>query len=182
MSGEFTVGAARAAGRTAKDAPSASSASMSSLEDSPARTLATPGYEQGSTANDLDFGESSIDSLATYDLDTSSWKTSQLCLFEGLGESLEIWPPSGMTRSGIAYLRQPLVQHMSESESGSWPTPRKQMTRGICWARVESGNHKSNIEDYVAISEGLQRGTGRWSLNPEWCEWLMGYPKDWTTV
>src|SRR5438552_815027 len=55
------------------------------------------------------FGSSSLDLLAICSLDGLSWKTCQDSKRRVLGEFLEKWPRSGMTRSGIAYQRQPLV-------------------------------------------------------------------------
>ena len=36
--------------------------------------------------------------------------------------------------------------------------------------------HKSNLEEVVALVDGLTGG----SLNPMWVEWLMGWPIEWT--
>jgi hypothetical protein len=65
-------------------------------------------------------------SFARYDPATSSWKTSRVSL-DGEWETYsETWPRAGTTLSGIAYQRQPSVPHISETESGSWPTPKSQ--------------------------------------------------------
>lgn len=69
------------------------------------------------------FGQSTPALLASFDPDTSWWRTSQLSLLEDLGECLETWPRSGMTRSGIAYRLQPLVPLTAGTVSGSLPTP-----------------------------------------------------------
>jgi hypothetical protein len=73
--------------------------------------------------SDLASGVSFTDSLASYDRDSSSWRTSQLSLFGGLVEYLETWPRAGMTQSGIAFQRPPLAPLTDETESGLWPTP-----------------------------------------------------------
>jgi hypothetical protein len=64
-------------------------------------------------------------SLASYDPATSSWRTSQDSWLdtEGWGQSLETWPPSGMTRNGTAYRLPPSVPRTSATASGSWHTP-----------------------------------------------------------
>jgi hypothetical protein len=42
-----------------------------------------------------------------------------------------------------------------------------------------SGGHKSRLEDAIASHlKGVVTG----SLNPEFVEWLMGFPKNWTEV
>src|SRR5262245_57432399 len=99
--------------------------SMSSPAASPARTSRLPGRPPGLTASGLDYGPSSPDLLASYDLATSSWRTSQRCLLEGLAEYSETWPRSGMMRNGTAYRLPPLVPLTAETASGSSaiPTP-----------------------------------------------------------
>ncbi len=57
-------------------------------------------------------------------------------------------------------------------------------SHGIAWARAESGNHRSQLEDYLAwmhIQGGGQRVSG-WLVNPEWIDWLMGFPGKWTDL
>ncbi len=106
-------------------APTTSPRSISSAEASPARISAAPAKEQESTASARVFGPSSLGSLASFDPDTSSWRTSQLSLeTSGLDEFSETWPRAGMTRSGIAYLLRPLAPLTAGTASGSLPTPR----------------------------------------------------------
>ena len=72
------------------------------------------------------YGPSSREPFASYDPDTSSWRTSQGSLWEaGWTPYSETWPSSGMTRNGRAFRRQPLVPRTSVTGSGSWPTPRE---------------------------------------------------------
>lgn len=97
--------------------------SMSSAAASPVRTSASPAEEPGSTESGRVFGPSSLDSLASFDPATSSWRTSQLSLLEEWDEFSETWPRSGMTRSGIAYRRQPLAPLIGGIAFGSLPTP-----------------------------------------------------------
>lgn len=55
-------------------------------------------------------------------------------------------------------------------------------SHGIAWARAESGRHRSQLEDYLAhqhILAGGSRVSG-WLVNPEWTDWLMGFPVKWT--
>lgn len=80
---------------------------------------------------DLASGESSPDLLASYDRNTSSWRTSQGCLMallsdqgHGLAEFSETWPSAGMMRSGRTFRRQPWALPIAESVSGLLPTPR----------------------------------------------------------
>ena len=97
---------------------------MSFVEDShaktsPQRTLT--GWVW--TERDLGCGLSLPESFASYDRDTSSWRTSQYSLLEGLTEFLEPWPKSGTMRSGFVYQLPPLVRRTSDGECSLLPTP-----------------------------------------------------------
>ncbi len=77
-------------------------------------------------------GPRSSDLLASYDRNTSSWRTSQHCLLaqangeaDGLAEFSETWPSAGMMRNGKTYRRQPWALPIAENASGLWPTPCK---------------------------------------------------------
>lgn len=97
----------------------------SSAEDSPAKTCPSPGRAQDSTERARVFGASTPVSLASFDRDTCSWRTSQLSLLEEWDEFSETWPRSGMTRSGTAYRLQPLAPLIAGIGSGlsRIPTP-----------------------------------------------------------
>ncbi len=155
---------------------------MSSLAASRVRTSAQQEKAQASEESEAVCGSTWSALCLKCVPDTYSLRTVH-CLWE---EDLE-WcsvtlPRWGMMRNGELWERTTLPVHTQESESGSWPTPRCQMARRPNWDRVENGNHKCNLEDYTAIQEGLTRGSGKWSLNPEWCEWLMGWPIGWTNA
>ena len=58
----------------------------------------------------------------------------------------------------------------------NWPTPR---TQGMCggsnaWAKLKK---KTTIEEAK-----LMGGGNGGKLNPEWVEWLMGWPLGWTDL
>ena len=98
---------------------SASSESMPSAADSPARTSASPARVPAWTVSAPDSGESFAVSLASFDPATCSWRMSGL--FEG-EDSLpfsEPFPRSGMVLSGTLFLLPPLVHLTSAIASGS---------------------------------------------------------------
>ena len=74
-------------------------------------------------ARALVFGPSSLGSFASFDRDTSSWRTSQLCLDGEWDEYSETWPRAGMTRNGTAYRLRPLAPLTDVIGSGSLLTP-----------------------------------------------------------
>lgn len=78
----------------------------SSAAGSRAKILVMQERARVSLARALGSGLNSLESLANFDLATSSWRTSQRCLVADLERFSATWPRSGMTHGGIAY---PLV-------------------------------------------------------------------------
>jgi hypothetical protein len=134
-------------------------------------------------------GLKSLELLAKYDRDTSSWRTSQICFLAqvngqagGLAEYWETWPRSGLMRNGIAY-RLPLSRlHILATGCGYWPTPNK--SNGFAPFSMLTIRRKAS---------GLSRPSGckmgfdlKWEpravpylvdgwINPILTEWLMGF-------
>ena len=108
-------------GRTGPVRPSLKTLT-SSAADFPVRTSASPERVLVLQAREAAYGSSSLDSLASFDPATQSWRTSQLSVLGGLEPYSETWPRSGMTRNGIAYQLPTLVPLTVETESGSWRT------------------------------------------------------------
>lgn len=147
-------------------------------------------------------GRTSHESFAYYDHATSLLRTCQVSLFGGDTMYSETLPRSGLLLNGKLYRRQPLVRRTDGTGSGSLPTPDahcyKQGERGTgtgggpqlsdviakMWPSPKSSpsgpdyarrNRKGAGGDDLATQVGGQ-------LNPQFCEWLMGYPKDYTVV
>jgi hypothetical protein len=180
----------------------------SSAAASPARTSATQASAQASTASGQDYGQSTPELLASYDRDTSSWRTSQLCLDGELSEFSETWPRSGLMRSGIAYRLPPLVRLTDATECGSSPNP----TPSVCGNYNRKGASPTSgdgLATYArmwptptAITDSGGAALCKWggsgsraklrtmvppeepngALNPTWVEWLMGFPLEWTAL
>lgn len=147
---------------------------------SPAKISPSPVTASGSTGIVLDYGASSPDLLAKFDRESSSWKTSQLCLVGGLAEFSETWPQSGTTRNGIAYRLPPLALRTNESESGLWPTPRASEWKGTGPIGSKSQAYRLARSYLDATVQAASGKTGK--LNPEWIDWLMGFPIGWTAL
>ena len=70
------------------------------------------------------FGLKCCESLASYDVQSSSWRTYQMCFDWGDLKSLEVLPKSGMTANGQLYRLGNLEHHTSEDAGFvSLPTP-----------------------------------------------------------
>lgn len=88
-----------------------------SSADSPAREPAWPGGERVSSILRLLCGERWPAWCASYDHDSSCWRTSQTCLLSEMGERGRrfsgTWPRSGMLAHGTVYPLPPLVPRTS---------------------------------------------------------------------
>ena len=146
------------------------------LAGSLARTLAQPEKEQALTAPEVECGSTWRGSLARFDRATSSWRTPQCSLLEGLDEFSETWPRWGMMQNGECSERAMSAHRIGETESGSWPTPKCQDSRGALVDRK-----KCNLAEVVHGGE-LTPQNRKARLNPNWVEWLMGWPIGWTDL
>lgn len=173
-------------------------------EVSLAKTSAQPAEVTDSTENEAASGRKWLGLLARFDHDMRSWKTPQCSLLEGLDEYSETWPRWGSMRNGECWERQTLVLSTNETESGLWqtpvaddaverkagkwnsrgepklsaevklwPTPCASASKGSSQGALirKSGRSRENdrIDHAVMASDGGQ-------LNPNWVEWLMGWP------
>ena len=155
------------------------------LEVSRARTSHLQEVEPASMEADPDFGDKWRESSVKYDLDSCSWKT-HLCLWEeDLQWSLVTLPKWGLIRSGVVYQHQTLERPISVTVSGLSPTPRASMgSHGIAWCRARTGEHRHNLEDWLAHQHILSGGLETPGLNvsPSYAEWLMKWPSGWTDL
>lgn len=105
--------------------PTTSSPLTLSAVDSPAKTSATLAKELASRVLEAAFGSSTHELLASYDRDSSSWRTSQRSLLVGSTECLVTFPRSGTIRSGLLCALPTLGHHTEENASSSWATPQR---------------------------------------------------------
>jgi hypothetical protein len=162
------------------DLPEMESASTRSLAVSPAKTSVMLVMALELKENDPGSGLSSRASLANYDHDSSSWKTSQRCLIEGWEPFSETFPESGMTRSGRLYPRAPWALHTCDDECSLWPTPTASMDgRGFGIPLHENtGRYKlSTVRRVHALV--IEHG---WRIHPHFTEALMGFPMDGSAI
>jgi hypothetical protein len=119
-----------------------------------------------------------LSALGELDPDTSSVKTLQDFLFlDTLKRSSATLPKSGMTCNGIVYRLGRSVHGMRETECGyrQWVDKREKMPTPA-HRDYRSGKHNNDKS-----RDQLNEYTGG-LLNPEWVEWLMGWPIGWTSL
>lgn len=139
---------------------------ISSVGASHAKTSASPGKVADSLARALVYGSNSLESFASWDPASSSWKTSQRSLFAEWMPWSEPWPIAGMMRSGSAYQLLTLALPTYVSGSSSLPTPT-----------AKANMLAPSMQKWPAHRNLM---TGHGQLNPMWVEWLMGFPIGWT--
>jgi hypothetical protein len=177
---------------------------MSWLADFPARTSAPRATVQALKAHEADSGSKWLGSFAKYDHDSSLWKTAQCSLLGDSEEFSETWPRWGSMRNGECFLRPTAAPITSGKGSGFWPTPtvcgnhnRKGASKtsgdGLATAVKKRGiptptasMHKASSIKALTRKDGRDRtydrldhfvfATESGPLNPDWVEWLMGWP------
>ena len=170
------------------------------VADSRARISPLPEKARELMASAVAYGAKLPDLLANYDRASSSWKTAQLCLGGGLAEFSETFPRSGMIRNGIAYRLPTLVPRTSGTVSGLLPTltvsgnyNRKGASKtsgdGLATAvkrmlpTLTAQDAKNNGSPSQMLRNTLPlNAVAGGPLNPQFCEWLMGYPIDFTAL
>ena len=139
-----------------------------SPEDFPVLTSAQRAGKLESRPNEAAFGSSMQGSFAYFDPATCSLKTSQDCLFQEWTEFSASWPAAGMMRNGKCFQREPLALPIVAIGSLSWLTPV---------ARDWKGYTKRAGESICNQLRKIYGGSG--TPNPNWIEWLMGFPVGW---
>jgi hypothetical protein len=137
----------------------------------PVRTSASREKAKESTENDQVCGHTWRELWMKWNPSTSSWKTHRCLWEEDLRESSVILPRWGMMHDGELWERVTLALPTREKESGSWPTPTKDDGNGY------TSDAKENQMQMLRRDHRLANGG---ILNPEWVEWLMGWPIGWT--
>jgi hypothetical protein len=163
--------------------------------DTLANPSVTPAQETELTTRDI-CGHVSPSAFAWFDHDLRCWKTLQGTFLSDLEMCKPIWPRSGITQNGIAYQRQPSVPRtfaieysLSLHGNRLWATPTTQEIEHPNMTITETGRRASKSGNGRGHSIGLADQVKLWpkeniggSLNPEWVEWLMGFPIGWTDL
>jgi hypothetical protein len=182
---------------------------MSYLADFPARTSVQQELASELRDREADFGATKNGSFAKYDHDTSTWRTVQCSLLGDSDVFSETWPRWGSMSNGVSYLRPIPALPICVIESGLWPTPtvcgnynRKGVSKssgdGLAtavrmWRTPNASDankwSKQSLEERKAKGQQIRLntqvspdGSKAGLLNPDWIEWLMGWPIGWTEL
>lgn len=136
-----------------------------------AKTYPLQEKAQESTESAAECGRTWRGWLAKFDPSSCSWKTAQCSFIEDLGESLATFPRSGMTRGGLLWELPMLERHTNATGSGFWPTPQASDNRNRGTASTPAIARRIGAGKQVMLSMCMDG-----PLNPDWTEWLMGWP------
>lgn len=115
------------------------------VEDFHVKTLALREKWKVSAANVVGCGVKCTELFGVLDLNTSSLKTRQLCLYEDLSGSYAIFPKSGIVQNGNVFQTSLLDTHTKEKDSMLLPTPMK-------------SDYKATFAQTEALSRYLESG------------------------
>lgn len=171
--------------------------SISSLEDSPAKTFRLQDMERAWKASDRDFSSRLLGSPKNLKPRSSSSKmfqVSQVVDSVGLPKRL---PTTAMMRDGCVYQLKKWVPTIRETVGFYWPTPMARQrgvtpldriglvpdtaTQGV--KKISGKSHSLGLETAIFLFPSVRdphKTPGR--LNPMWVEWLMGFPTEWTAL
>ena len=167
------------------------SPSISSQPDSLVRISVLEGSVRVWQESEAVYFSKSQDLQKSFDLPSSSSKMSQLSEPVAQKQYAKHWPRSGMICAGL--LSQPPQLEPSIEEKGgfSWPTPTNRDHKGgYQYGRMRNGKVSLDTLDAAVqayrpgglLNQDLAAIKTFGQLNPQWVEWLMGYPVGWTEL
>lgn len=156
---------------------------IASLQESHAPRSPTQANEKEGTTQ-TGSGLMCGESFASLDQSGSFWKTCEPSCPRDIrrysAKSSPTWPATGLMLRGTCFRLASLVPHIHGPECSLWPTPTATDSCG-------RGYHKSGGRVYLALPGAIQVAAGKHyqnpdtgKTNPEWVEWLMGWPIGWT--
>lgn len=156
----------------------------------------SPMLESKKSATKTTYGQKHLELLGKFNPEESSWRMSPDCYgyMEKLSsQTLPLW---GLIVNGELYQLEMPMLNTSGNDGGvlpgnqaeeSWPTPTSGDSKSSCSRNTSTSkaNRGMSLTDAVMGDGGGGRnGLGRQGtlLNPDFVEWLMGWPIGWTSL
>lgn len=149
----------------------------SSAEASLAKISAAQEKRLAWLGNHPPFGGSLLESFASFDLCSSSWRTSQVSLTGEWEMYSESWPRSGTMQNGIASRRQPSALRIKETGHLSWPTPMSRWgtsgmgTDSVKMMREQVDRGFLSYRDAITMTHGSIHRVGRTKMPTPSARW-----------
>lgn len=152
---------------------------MSYLAAFPAKTLVPQGNEKALVEREAEYGKKWPELSVKYCRDSSSWKTHRSLLEEVLPWSSVTLPRWGMTVNGFVLRHPTLERPINGIGSGSSPDGLTFFHTPNCSGMDGGSNSRRALRQrQAAHGNPPERGP----INPEFVEWLMGWPIGWTEL
>ena len=136
--------------------------------------------------NVVDYGKNLSGLLQRLSHDTPLLKMLPICVVRDLKKLSKIYGRSGMLVNGILYQLAPLVPRTSGNESGSSPTPRKSVAIPAKLPTPTCRDSGKPLPPRKKNPSGGQKpplvSVVGGKLQPNFVEWMMGYPPNWTEL
>lgn len=132
----------------------------------------------GFKGTNQDCGGKWLELSQKYDPDTHSWRTAQYSLLGGWESFSGTWPKWGMMQNGACWERIICKVNTKGTESGFLPTPQANDAKDTGPYGSKSWKNHVTRKSLLAAYVKIDGNTGK--LNPNWTEWLMGWPIGWT--
>jgi hypothetical protein len=151
---------------------------MSYLAASPVRTSAVLGRRKGLQESSQASGWKCPESFAKWDRDSSSWRTRQTCVIEGLETFSETWPEWGLMLDGECLAGPNVARLRPGRASGLLPT----LTASDATGARNGTCSTRDISAGLTLTDWLWLNVGRGKVHPESAEWTMLWPSQWTAL
>lgn len=135
-------------------------------EDGERRMTVTSGLKCLELYNSQNLHGSSLKMLVASLLGMKEWYSNKCAL---------TWKAKVTKSNRLLFQLLPSTHRTEGIESGLLPTARVSMGNGASQKEIEQNDPKGRIETRVGVKTGLK-------LQPNFVEYLMGYPKDWTEL
>ncbi len=150
-------------------------------QGSPAKTYQLSAQAPDWTASAAAYGATLPASFVKLDPSGSNWRTAQCSLLEDSETFCATWPAWGSMHDGECCELRPPAWTMRGTDAGSWPTPIASDEKGSVLPETAQRRAQQSSRGVRLPEELTRRGLlpgGR--HNPEFSEWLMGWPERWT--
>tara|TARA_Y100000052_G_C2922433_1_gene69147 strand:+ start:118 stop:705 length:588 start_codon:yes stop_codon:yes gene_type:complete len=114
-------------------------------------------------------------------------KSSDLVFGANLADQVKMWPtPRACTAMSAENIHNRAKDKFPNLESevarSMWPTPQASDNRDRGCMEDPSIKRRIRMGKQIGLTTAVKETRSSGSLNPEWVEWLMGYPRGWTDL
>ena len=152
------------------------------LEDFPVKISQFPEKELVFMGRKVACGQNSIESLKRYNLSMSLLKIHLDYLEKASKKCYMIFPKAGTTQNGNVYALPIMDIRIKENGCILLPTPLHRDGKGYYICSKEASLKRIKKQMHWIHNAILFYNLKKGFANPQFSEWMMGYPKNWTLL